>query len=116
MSVVTAAKLFRHVHGLAARMPDGVERCPVVEAARLDDKRVALPTSDRISQVRGKLEVLRELAPVHEDLAMFAIDFVQDDGLFRGLHEFYRLGQQPEYRPAVLAVADVVHIPLGVLA
>src|SRR5438046_5239008 len=44
---VAAAIAFGDVHGFAARVAEGVEPRPVVQAGRVDDKRLALPMPNR---------------------------------------------------------------------
>ena len=46
MTEVAAAKALDHAQLIAVRMPQKVERGLVVESGRLDDERVALPTSN----------------------------------------------------------------------
>src|ERR1700685_557257 len=91
-----------HMHCFAARMPHTVHWRAIVEAARLDDKRVAPPTADRISEVCRKFPRGGKFAAIHEDLAVEAVDFVKNHGLFGGLHNLEWLGKSTSPRAAIL--------------
>ena len=101
------------MHGFAARMPHGVDRRAVVESARLDDEGVALPAADGISEIGRKFEGGGKFASIRENLAVEAVDFVQNHRLFGRLNDFERFGKQPCHGPAVLAMANIVDTPLG---
>src|SRR5579859_6952269 len=113
MSEIAPPEALRHMHCFTAGMPHGVQRCPVVEAARFDDERVALPAPGGISEICGELEGSRKVASIRENLAAEVVDFVQYQRHLGRLNDFEWFSQQPCHRPAILAMANVVDPPLG---
>src|SRR5215469_2869507 len=109
MSEVGAVVTLRHMHSLATGMPHPVDRGAVVESARFSDESVALPAADGISEVCRKFEGARKFTPIHENLTVEAVHFVQNHGLSGRLNNLERFGKQPCHGPAILAMANIVH-------
>src|SRR5580704_36589 len=65
---VAPVEPFRQVQALAVRMAHTIQPAPIVESDGVHDKRVALPSADRISQPQ-RLRIGGSFAAVGRDLA-----------------------------------------------
>jgi len=65
----------------AVRMSDDIEPGLVVEASRLDDEGVAVPSSDGIAQEGRELEFLRKRSAVAVDLSMQVTRLIQGNNI-----------------------------------
>src|SRR5690349_12389177 len=95
MTEIAASVLFGDAHGFAARMPKCVEPSLIVEAVGLDDKCVAIPTTDGISHPR-RVWILREFAAIGMNLARRIATFTQHDELSGCLNNLKRKHQHSQ--------------------
>ena len=85
MAKVDSAKPFRHAQCVAVRTSlQGIEPASVLEAVGFDDKRIAVPPADRVSEPRG-LDDLGQRTSIGEHLTERHTDerFVQERGDLR---------------------------------
>ena len=86
---VDAPEPFRDVQCVAVRVGlPRIEPAAIPQADRVDNKRVAIPSTDRVPKPR-RLGILRQRTSVGEHLAEHEADlrFVQEDGLGRRLDD-----------------------------
>src|SRR5204863_193466 len=94
MPEVAAAEAFGDAQGFAVRMAHRVQRSPIVKACGFHDQDIALPVPNRVAMEGWIVEFLRELAAIGENLATRVVDFIQDNGEPRRLHDLDRLGEE----------------------
>ena len=89
MAEVLARVALDHVQLVRRRLADLIEPSLAVEAAGVDDERVAFPMTRRVAEP-SRVRVRSELAAVEEDLAPERERFVHDDHEVGRLHELPR--------------------------
>src|SRR5262249_11334699 len=94
VSEIAAPEALQRAQRLAVRMAHCIERCLIVEAARLDNQGVALPVRDRVTVERWQVELFRKLAAVAIGLPVEIAGFVYNHRQLRGLNDLDRFGQQ----------------------
>src|SRR5215467_15689013 len=90
MAEIVTAIALRHPQRLGVGMTVVIEPGPIVVAVALDDQRVAVPASDRVTHPR-RIWIPLERAAVHVDLTIGEIG-VEDQDERRRLDDFHLLG------------------------
>src|SRR5262245_39938145 len=72
-------KTLRKTQSLAVRVSAGVEPAAVIEAIALDDERVSVPASDRVTEPCGR-RIRGQFPAVSVDLAISGITLVEHHG------------------------------------